>query len=314
METLDVTQIEPRLKHPAIFDKFDALSGGSSFIIHNDHDPKPLYYQLIAERGQTFDWEYILEGPQVWEVKISKLQTGESPTTIGELVASDFRKAEVFRKFGLDFCCRGHKTIQDACAEKGIDSLKVEQALAEIENASGNKTQDFNNWELDFLTDFIVNTHHKYVIDSLPMLYEFSAKVAKVHGDAHPEVIEVEQLFTAIAEELESHMPKEEMILFPYIKQLVQAKKTGVPCPKPGFGTIKNPINMMEAEHETAGGFQMRLNEITDNFTPPEDACSTYKVLYAKLKEFETDLFQHIHLENNILFKKAIALEESLVG
>lgn len=314
METLDVTQIEPRLKHPTIFEKFDGLASGSSFIIHNDHDPKPLYYQLIAERGQTFDWEYLVSGPQVWEVKISKLQTGETPSTIGELVANDFRKAEVFRKFGLDFCCGGHKSVKDACSEKGIDVLKVEQALAAVDSTASNKNQDFNNWELDFLIDFILNTHHKYVADSIPMLYEYTAKVASVHGHSHPEVIEVAQLFKAVAEELESHMHKEEVILFPFIKKLILAKKNDIPYRAPGFGSIQNPINVMETEHESAGDSLKRMSEITDGFTPPDDACSTYRVLYAKLKEFESDLFQHIHLENNILFPKAIAVEKSLIG
>lgn len=312
METLDVTQIEPRLKHPTIFEKFDGLLGGGAFIIHNDHDPKPLYYQLMAERGQTFDWEYLVDGPQVWEVKISKLQTGEKPSTIGELVANDFRKAEVFRKFGLDFCCGGHKSVQDACVEKGIDVLKVEQALADVDSGVGTNNQDFNNWELDFLIDFILNTHHKYVSESIPMLYEFTTKVASVHGGSHPEVIEVAQLFRVVAEELESHMEKEEVILFPFIKKLVLAKKNDIPYRAPGFGSIKNPINVMEAEHVSAGDCLKRINEITDNFTPPDDACSTYKVLYAKLKEFETDLHQHIHLENNVLFPKAIKIEREL--
>lgn len=150
METLDVTKIEPRLKHPTIFDKFDALSGGEAFIIHNDHDPKPLYYQLLGERGQTFSWEYLQEGPEVWEVKLSKLGEGERPATVGELAASDIRKAEVFRKFGLDFCCGGNKTLAEACQEQGISAMEVESAMSELENTEAPASQDFNNWELEF--------------------------------------------------------------------------------------------------------------------------------------------------------------------
>lgn len=177
METLDVTKIEPRLKHPTIFDKFDALSGGEAFIIHNDHDPKPLYYQLLGERGQTFSWEYLQEGPEVWEVKLSKLGEGERPATVGELAASDIRKAEVFRKFGLDFCCGGNKTLAEACQEQGISAMEVESAMSELENTEAPASQDFNNWELDFLADYIVNTHHRYVNDTLPILNEISAKL-----------------------------------------------------------------------------------------------------------------------------------------
>lgn len=314
METLDVTQIEPRLKHPTIFEKFDALSGGESFILHNDHDPKPLYYQLIAERGQIFDWEYLTEGPDVWEIKISKLKDGTSTSTIGELVAEDFRKAEVFRKFGLDFCCGGNKSLKEACDEKNIDSNVVAIALSEVENQVKSSQQDFNSWQLDFLADYIINIHHRYVAESLPMLDEFSAKVAEVHVDLHPEVVEIARLFNAVAEELKMHMLKEEDILFPYIKELVKAKREKTVLEPSSFGSVENVIRVMESEHVSAGGNMERIHELSNAFTPPEDACSSYRVLFAKLEEFEKDLHQHIHLENNILFPKAIELEKDLLS
>lgn len=311
METLDVTKIEPRLKHPTIFDKFDALSGGEAFIIHNDHDPKPLYYQLLGERGQTFSWEYLQEGPEVWEVKLSKLGEGERPATVGELAASDIRKAEVFRKFGLDFCCGGNKTLAEACQEQGISAMEVESAMSELENTEAPASQDFNNWELDFLADYIVNTHHRYVNDTLPILNEISAKVASVHGVAHPEVVEIANLFKGVENELLSHMPKEEQILFPYIKEMVTAKRDNQAPPPAAFGSIENPIRMMEAEHTSTGDNMKKIRELSGNFVPPEDACASYTYLYNKLEEFEKDLHQHIHLENNILFPKAIALEQT---
>ena len=122
---------------------------------HNDHDPKPLYYQLIAERGQIFDWEYLQEGPEVWDVKISKLNIGESALTVGELVTKDFRKAEVFRNFGLDFCCGGGKSLKQACEDKGIDAVEVENALSKVDQQLKGNQMDFNAWELDFLVDYI---------------------------------------------------------------------------------------------------------------------------------------------------------------
>lgn len=314
IETLDVTQIKPRLKHPTIFERFDALTGGEAFIIHNDHDPKPLYYQLLAERGQTFDWEYLLEGPSIWEVKISKLITSESPLSIGEMVAEDFRKAEVFRKFKMDFCCGGHKSVKDACIEKGIDVNTVETALSEVNNQSQKIHHDFKNWELDFLVDFIINTHHKYVSSAIPMLNELSAKVAEVHGDHHVEVVEIAECYNAVAEELKMHMHKEENILFPYIKELVLAKKNGNTVNPSSFGSIENPIREMELEHVSAGANFDKIHELSNSFSLPKDACASYQVLYAKLDGFEKDLHQHIHLENNILFPKAIALEKELLG
>ncbi|NOX86229.1 MAG: iron-sulfur cluster repair di-iron protein [Chlorobi bacterium] len=314
METLDVTQIEPRLKHPTIFQKFDALSGGEAFVIHNDHDPKPLYYQMIAERGQTFDWEYLKEGPEIWEVKISKLKGKEKPLTIGELVAEDFRKAEVFGKFGLDFCCGGAKSLKEVCEEKGIDEKEVETALAEIESQPKNRQQDFNSWELDFLIDYILNIHHKYVKESVNMLSEFSSKVADVHGENHPEVIRIAGLFETIARELEPHMQKEEIILFPYIKKLVAARRENTAMEPSPFGSVEAPVGMMEAEHVAVGRSMDEINRLSNGFTPPEDACPTYRTLYSKLDEFEQDLHRHIHLENNILFPKAIQLEKELLG
>lgn len=314
METLDVTVIEPRLKHSTIFEKFDALSGGQAFVIHNDHDPKPLYYQLIGERGEVFDWEYLLNGPEIWEVKITKLNTGEKPASIGELVASDFRKAEVFRKFGLDFCCGGKKSIKEACKEKGLDITEVEKELKAVDNKPKVREDDFNNWELDFLVDYIINTHHKYVLEAIPMLDEFSSKVARVHGESHPEVVLIAEHYNAVANELKAHMPKEEQILFPYIKEMVESKKQGAILNPAGFGTIENPIRMMESEHISAGENMEKIHQLSNSFTPPVDACNSYRVLFGKLEEFEQDLHRHIHLENNILFPKAIALEKELLG
>jgi regulator of cell morphogenesis and NO signaling len=313
MLTIDVTVIEPRLKHPTIFQRFDELSAGESMIIHNDHDPKPLYYQMIAERGQVFEWEYLLSGPEIWEVKITRLATGEKPTTIGELVASDYRKAEVFRKFGLDFCCGGKKSVRDACAEKGIDTDAVEKELNAIGAVTATPGQDFKNWDLDFLADYIVATHHKYVKGSAAMLEEYCTKVARVHGDRHPEMHQVLHHLMAVLQELSQHMMKEEHVLFPYIKELAQAAAAGTKITPPPFGSVKNPIAMMEAEHETAGNDLRAVNELTSNYTPPADACNTYRVLFGKLAEFEKDLHQHIHLENNILFPKAIELEQKLM-
>ncbi len=314
METLDITQIEPRLKHPVIFQKFDALADGGAFVIHNDHDPKPLYYQMAAERGQTFDWEYLQEGPEIWKVKISKRNSGKKSLTIGEMVAEDFRKAEVFSQFGLDFCCGGAKSLQEACEEKGIDTKSVERALAEVEKRAKNRQQDFNRWELDFLADYILNIHHKYVKESVAMLYEISGKVARVHGENHPEVTDIARLFETMVSELDAHMEKEENLLFPYIKKLAVARReNGKPEPSPS-GSVENIIRELETEHVTVGGNMDEINRLSNGYILPEDACSSYRALYNKLNEFEHDLHRHVHLENNILFPKAIRLEKELLG
>lgn len=316
METLqiiDVTIIEPKRKHPTIFENFDALSGGEGFIIHNDHDPKPLYYQLLGERGNIFTWEYLEEGPELWKVKIAKLKNGEKVPTIGELVTGDFRKAEVFKKYGLDFCCGGKKTLTQACKTKGLDVVQIEKELKEVDEQVKTSSQDFNTWDIDFLAEYILNTHHKYVKQAIPVIYEYTQKVAKVHGDRHPEAIGIAEKFTLVADELNRHMCKEEDILFPYIKHLAQAKSHKMKIEPSPFGTVENPINMMEHEHDIVGRMMEEISVLSNNYAPPSDACTTFRLSYAKLKEFEDDLHQHIHLENNILFPKAIEFEKQLL-
>jgi regulator of cell morphogenesis and NO signaling len=313
MDFLDVTAIEPRLKHPTIFNRFDALSGGENFIIHNDHDPKPLYYQLLGERGNIFKWEYLLQGPEVWEVRITRLSPEEGQT-IGELVAKDYRKAEVFKKYGLDFCCGGKKSVARACAEKGIDPALVEQDLNDLSQTSAARTQNFAAWEVSFLADYIENTHHAYVREAIPALTEYTTKIARVHGDRHPELKEIARHFAAIASELNAHMPKEERVLFPYIRRLNEADKSGTTLERPPFGSIQHPINMMEMEHEAAGSSLEAIRELSNSYTVPADGCTTYRLAFAKLQEFESDLHQHIHLENNILFPKAVQLEQKVLA
>lgn len=170
------------------------------------------------------------------------------------------------------------------------------------------KAYNYDNWALDFLIDHIENVHHTYVAESI--LLEYAAKVADVHGQEHKEVIEINKLFAAVAQELTHHMMKEERILFPFVKELVEAQKKSMPFPQAHFGSVNNPIYMMEHEHENAGNIFKNIAVLSNNYTPPAGACNTFKTLYAKLQEFEQDLHQHIHLENNILFPKAIRLEQ----
>ena len=172
METLeenyiDVTLIEPKLKHPTIFQVFDSLAGGESLTIHNDHDPKPVYYQLLGERGDIFKWKYEQQGPEWWDVLITKKGEGDQET-IGQIAVKDLRKAEVFKKYGIDFCCGGKKTVREVCQEKGIDATKVEQELQQANTDNKTDNNAYNEWGLDFLADYIVNTHHRYVRKYLP--------------------------------------------------------------------------------------------------------------------------------------------------
>ncbi len=240
------------------------------------------------------------------------LPIAEKPLTIGEMVVADYRKAEVFRKYGIDYCCGGKKPLEETCRKKGLDPEAVQKELDALDLLPAEAQQHFDEWKLDTLADYIVEKHHRYVTEALPMLYELTAKVARVHGERHPELVEIARHFDAVAQELQMHMHKEERVLFPYIVKMAAARRDDTPLPPPFFGSVENPIRMMEAEHETAGGDMEEIRRLSDDFTPPTDACTSYRVFFAKLNEFEQDLHQHVHLENNILFPKSIALEKDI--
>lgn len=306
---VDVPSLEPRLKHATIFQTFDTLKPSESMIIHNDHDPKPVYYQLLGERGEVFTWEYINQGPQWWDIRLTRNGT-ESNETIGEIVAKDLRKAEVFKKFGIDFCCGGKKTVRQICAEKGLDPVLVEQELQKpIEGVTGTDL-NYTEWDLDFLADYIVNKHHKYVRKYMPEIVKYATKVAQVHGANHPELHSMKELFDMVSDEMSDHMVEEEGVLFPLIKEIFRAKEANIPYQKNvSFNDI---VDQTEKEHDTVGRAMEKIRELSDNFAIPEDACTSYKLLFSMLQEFEDDLFTHIHLENNILFAKTAEIEKTL--
>ncbi|MFD2725134.1 iron-sulfur cluster repair di-iron protein [Hyunsoonleella rubra] len=229
--------------------------------------------------------------------------------TVAEVVAENIKTAHVFKKHGIDFCCGGGITIEKACEKKQLDYNTIKSELLDVDKVP--KAYDYNSWKLDFLIDHIVNIHHTYVQESIPLILQYSNRVAQVHGHHYTEVVEINKLFIEVANELNDHLKKEETILFPYIKQLLQFKKEEKGYLQPPFGSVNNPISVMEHEHESAGDIFKTIAQLTNNYTPPEGACNTFRALYAKLEEFEQDLHQHIHLENNILHPKAIQLEHS---
>lgn len=235
--------------------------------------------------------------------------------TLANIVNDNFRAAEVLEKYNLDFCCKGKKiTLGQACETNKLDLNSILKELDIIQTSNGNSSAQhrFQDWGMSFLADYIVNEHHTYVRDSLPRLLAYTEKIAYVHGNKHPELLQIADLFDGVAQELRAHMQKEEVILFPFIKKLEQAQQNKQPMPEPPFGTVVTPISMMEAEHEDAGNALYKIRKLSNAYTPPEDACNTYRVTFAELDRFERDLHQHVHLENNILFPKALAAERKL--
>jgi regulator of cell morphogenesis and NO signaling len=236
--------------------------------------------------------------------------TNLSEKNLGQIVADDYRTAAVFEKYGIDFCCNGNRSLEKACTEKQISKEAVVDSLEAIRGEVSNSLPDFQSWPLDLLTDYIEKKHHRYVEEKTPVLKTYLKKIVAVHGSNHPELVEIEQLFNASAGELTAHMKKEEFILFPFVRKMIQAQQAHQKPEQPYFGTVQNPIQQMMQEHDNEGERFREISHLSNNYTPPADACSTFQVTYAMLKEFENDLHQHIHLENNILFLKAIDLEK----
>ena len=235
----------------------------------------------------------------------------QSEQTVGQIVAEDYRAAEVFKKYGLDFCCGGNKTIEEAAATKGVDPNLVKKALTNLAEQP-NEHHNYDEWSLDFLVDFIINNHHKYCRSTLPEINFYAKKVLSAHGDDHPELEEIYYELVKLYSEMIEHLDDEESVLFPYIKKLVEADENNKISKPSGFGMVAHPISMMEEEHEEAGEAMAKIRKLSNNFRLPEDACATYRVLYENLGAFEKDLHKHVHLENNILFPKALELERQL--
>lgn len=231
--------------------------------------------------------------------------------TVGQIVARDYRAAQVFRDFKLDFCCGGNKTIDEACADKGLDPKEIREALQALDT-NGEKEENYNSWSLDFLIDYIINNHHEYSRRRLPEIGFYAKKVAKVHGPGRQELVQIYEEFTKLHAEMINHLDKEEEILFPYIMKLVEAERNDSKPDAPNFHTAANPVAMMEQEHDEAGEAMAKIRRLSDDYTLPVDACATYTVLFESLEAFEKDLHKHVHLENNILFPKALEMEKRL--
>jgi regulator of cell morphogenesis and NO signaling len=192
-----------------------------------------------------------------------------------------------------------------------LDRETVVRELDRADSAAGEAPR-FNTWALDFLADYIVANHHSYLRAAMPTIAAHTAKVAEVHGSRHPEVIKIAAHFSGLWQELSQHMEKEERILFPAIKSLFAADAAAGTATPPPFGSVMGPISVMEREHEAAGDAIHAIRELSHNFALPDDACTTYRVTFKELQDFEADLLQHVHLENNILFPRAIELERKV--
>jgi regulator of cell morphogenesis and NO signaling len=233
--------------------------------------------------------------------------------TVRELALENATATRVFEKLGIDYCCGGDKSLEEACC---VANLNIDQVLDSLEMAeqSAHAAQKDRDWQVEPLADLIghiKNTHHKYTREEMARLSPLFDKVCSVHGKNHPELLQIRGLFQGLSQELTTHLMKEEMVLFPYIVRMEEAaieKEPLVPAP---FGTVQNPVSMMEHEHDSAGNALRAMREASNGYSAPADSCVSYQTLYKTLAAFETDLHQHIHLENNILFPRAVAMEKA---
>ncbi|MGA7616870.1 MAG: iron-sulfur cluster repair di-iron protein [Thermoanaerobaculia bacterium] len=232
--------------------------------------------------------------------------------TVGEIAAAIPASTRVFEKLGIDYCCGGHRSLVDACSAAKI-SVDYVRGMLEATTMGPAESTTADAWakkDLRELITHIVTTHHRFTRDELERLDALVAKVVGVHGTNHPELRKIAQVFARLREDLLPHMMKEEDILFPFVEQMESALESGDAPPPPFFGTVKNPVRMMMMEHDAAGDMIRELRTLSNDFTPPEDGCMSYRTLYSALADFEADLHQHIHLENNILFPRSIEMEE----
>ena len=233
--------------------------------------------------------------------------------TMRDIVLEHNGTAEVLEKYGLDFCCQGTRSLEEACKMRNLntDAVLEELKASFVDEAGADR---FQKWDLGFLCDYIVNHHHTYVKETMPTIKEHLTKVIGVYSQRYPTLKDVGAIFAHVCQELEMHMMKEEKMLFPFVAQLSQAQKLGLPYPASVFGSVDNPIAMMQSEHEHAGAAMEKIRELLNDYTPPEDACTTFRLTYNELSAFEHDLHRHVFLENAILFPRAQKLEKEFVN
>lgn len=230
--------------------------------------------------------------------------------SVGEIVAEDFRTAQVFEKYQIDFCCNGGDRLREVAAQKELDTQFLIREITKIQEDNTGEIANYESWPLDLLADYIVKTHHRYSDKKIQEIKPYLTKITNVHGDRHPELYEIKDTFDRISGEIAAHTKKEELIVFPFIKQMVQAEEKKEEFKNPAAKTAHDPINMLTHEHDNQGNAFKKMAKLSNNYTNPSDGCNTYRVTLGLLKEFQQDLHKHIHLENNILFPKALELEK----
>jgi regulator of cell morphogenesis and NO signaling len=232
--------------------------------------------------------------------------------TIGSIVAEDYRAASVLTAHGIDFCCKGGRSIEEVCRKNNLDPAQLTSEILTVLSSDANVGDAYTKWSMTQLTGHIEQVHHRFVEAQTAVLKIYLDKLCKVHGEHHPELFEIAREFEECAEAMAVHMKKEELILFPFVRRMEKAWQEGVALPAAQFGTVANPVEMMKEDHDAEGERFRRIDALSKGYQNPPDGCATYSTAMNMLREFEQDLHLHIHLENNILFPKALDLEARL--
>jgi regulator of cell morphogenesis and NO signaling len=231
--------------------------------------------------------------------------------TVRELALANPAATRVFEKLGIDYCCGGKRSLEEACRTA---NLNIDQVVESLETACAVTAAAQKDWQgepISALIEHIKDTHHKYTREEIGRLNPLFEKVCSVHGKNHPELLRIREVFADLANELSSHLMKEEMVLFPYLTRMEAAAERNEPIARAPFGSVQNPISMMEHEHDSAGNALRTMRDAANGYSAPADACVSFQTLYKALAEFEADLHQHIHLENNVLFPRAVAMDRA---
>jgi len=230
--------------------------------------------------------------------------------TVREIAIEHPATVRIFESLGIDYCCGGKRTLKDACERVGVPVERALELLAQVEEHSPADAANWSGASARELIRHIVGRHHSYVRSGAPRLEMMFENVVSRHGEDHPELASIRDLFGALTQELFAHMHKEENVLFPYIEQMESAVGRGAAPPPACFGSVEVPISRMLADHDDAGELLARIRVLSSGYRPPDSACPTYRALYHDLEEFERDLHHHVHLENNILFPRALHIEQ----
>jgi regulator of cell morphogenesis and NO signaling len=301
-ETIDLAAIETRLKFSVIIKNFDALLPGQVLVVFNDADSMPFYRLLVKERGETFGWEMLENGPGRWKTKIIK----NEEDTIGNIIARDYRKSTALTNLGIDFSCDGNRTIEQAFAGKEHYLKGVLLEWKAIDQLSDRADLDLGGWDMASLTNYIIQLHHKFVSTQTAFITELAFKVAESNHSRNPEIKEIAYLFAETGSLLEQKSIKEEQELFPLITALSQVEKSENALKIADYGQIDATIALLQTGSLKIVEGMRQIRDLTRNYIAPAYTSSTCPILYKLLAAYEEDALLHLHLENNILFPKAV--------